>query len=382
MDILPLNFRVLWFCGAWNERSSSNTFIRFLCFCYKYAVFILIYQFTISEIIELIRMRDHIEELTEGLFLALTYVALCFKYGNFLARQNQVSMLLDCFRGETCQPKNSEEKMILSRYNRKAEWCARAFMIMCQASCVAHILAPIVGPQDTDRPLPFKTYLPYSISGLFPYVATYLQHVGAIFYGVLLNVAFDTLVYGFTLHVCGQIELLRHRLSEIFRNYPDTERTDSGKDAMIDECVKHHLHVHEIVRRIQSLFVWTVTVLFIFSMVTLCTSIFQMSKKELLSAKFFSLLLYLGCMLFQVFLYCWYGNELELKSKSIGDAIYSSNWTIATSRERRSLLFMMTISQRGLNLSYYGIFSLALDTFTWILKTSYSAFNVLQRASM
>ncbi|XP_026827557.1 odorant receptor Or2-like isoform X2 [Ooceraea biroi] len=352
MDILPLNFRVLWFCGAWNERSSSNTFIRFLCSCYRYAVFILIYQFTISEVIELIRTRDHIEELTEGLFLTLTYVALCFKYGNFLARQNQVSMLLDCFRGETCQPKNSEEKMILSRYNRKAKWCARAFMSMSQATCVALILAPIVGPQDTDRPLPFKTYLPYSISGLFPYVATYLQHVGAIFYGVLLNVAFDSLVYGFTLHVCGQIELLRHRLSEIFRNYPDTERTVSSKDAMIGD------------------------------MVTLCTSIFQMSKKKLLSVKFLSLILYLGCMLFQVFFYCWYGNELELKSKSIGDAIYSSNWTIATSRERRALLFVMTISQKGLKLSYYGIFSLTLDTFTWILKTSYSAFNVLQQASM
>lgn len=57
---------------------------------------------------------------------------------------------------------------------------------------------------------------------------------------------------------------------------------------------------------------------------------------------------------------------LFVQSKSIGDAIYSSNWTIATSRERKSLLFVMTISQKGLKLSYYGIFNLALDTFTWV----------------
>lgn len=153
-------------------------------------------------------------------------------------------------------------------------------MSLSQATCVALVLAPVVGPRDTERPLPFKTYLPYSISSFFPYILTYLQHMGAIFYGVLLNVSFDSLVYGFTLHVCGQIDLLCHRLSEIFGDRSDVERcrSSSVKDTLIGECVKHHLHVHEIVRRIQSLFVWTVTILFVFSMITLCTSIFQMSK--------------------------------------------------------------------------------------------------------
>lgn len=161
-----------------------------------------------------------------------------------------------------------------------AKWCSRTFMSLSQATCVALVLAPIVGPQDTDtdRALPFKTYLPYSISGFFPYIMTYLQQVGACFYGVLLNVAFDSLVYGFTIHVCGQIELLCHRLTVIFKDRSTIERSISVKDTLISECVKHHLHVHEIVQRIQSLFVWIATMLFIFSMVTLCTSIFRMSK--------------------------------------------------------------------------------------------------------
>ncbi|XP_072757296.1 odorant receptor Or1-like isoform X1 [Anoplolepis gracilipes] len=315
MDILPLNFRVLWFCGAWSEKYNNSLFVRFISFCYRYAIVILIYEFTISEVIELIRTHDHIEDLTEGLFLALTYVALCMKYGNFLARRDEVCTLLNCFRCETCRPRDSEEKLILIKYDRKAKWCVRIFMSISQATCIALVLAPIMGPQDTDRPLPFKTYLPYSIAGLYPYLATYLQHTGAIFYGVLLNVSFDSLVYGFTLHVCGQIELLCYRLSKIFKNYSDVAQyqLDLNKDVMISECVKHHLRVHEIVRRIQSLFVWTVTLLFIFSMVTLCTSIFQMSKKKILSVEFLSLILYLGSMLFQVFFYCWYGNELQLK---------------------------------------------------------------------
>lgn len=170
------------------------------------------------------------------------------------------------------------ENLLLIYLFVTAKWCIRSFMSISQATCIALILAPIVGPQKSDRPLPFKTYLPYSISGLYPYLATYLKHVGAIFYGVLLNVSFDSLVYGFTLQVCGQIELLCYRLSKIFKDHPEQYRIDSSKSTVINECVKHHLYVHEIVRRIQSLFVWTVTILFIFSMITLCTSIFQMSK--------------------------------------------------------------------------------------------------------
>ncbi|XP_014480183.1 PREDICTED: uncharacterized protein LOC106747303 [Dinoponera quadriceps] len=347
----------------------------------RYAIVILIYEFTISEVIELVRTRDHIEDITEGLFLTLTYVALCFKYGNFLARRDEVSILLNCFRSKTCQPKNFEERTILIKYDPK--WCVRTFMSMSQATCWALVFAPIVGPQDSDRPLPFKTYMPYSIFGWYLYLATYLQHVAAIFYGVLLNVSFDSLVYGFTLHACGQIELLCHRLSEIFKDCLDADqyRIKSNRAAVIGECVRHHLRVHELVRRIQSLFVWTVTVLFIFSMVTLCTSIFQMSKKKLLSVGFLSLVLYLGCMLYQVFFYCWYGNELRLKSKRIANAIYFSNWTMATPQERRSLVLIMINSQKGFVLSYHGIFSLCLDTFTWIFNTSYSAFNLLQQAS-
>ncbi|KAL0099800.1 hypothetical protein PUN28_019899 [Cardiocondyla obscurior] len=352
MDILPLNFRVLWFCGAWNEEKENNIFIRSLNLCYRYAIVTLIYEFTISEIIELVRTHDDIEDLTEGLFLSLTYIALCLKYGNFLTRKKEMSVLLDCFRKETCRPRNSEERIILLKYDRKAKWCVKFFMSISQATCIALILAPIMGPQKSDRPLPFKTYLPYSISGLYPYLATYLQHAGAIFYGVLLNVSFDSLVYGFTIHVCGQIELLCYRLSKIFKDHPEQYQLDSSKGAVISD------------------------------MVTLCTSIFQMSKTRILSVAFLSLTLYLGSMLFQVFFYCWYGNELQLKSKGIVDAIYSSDWTIATIRDRKSLLFVMAISQKGLKLSYYGIFSLALDTFTWILKTSYSTFNVLQQTSM
>ncbi|XP_067207478.1 odorant receptor 4-like isoform X3 [Linepithema humile] len=120
---------------------------------------------------------------------------------------------------------------------------------------------------------------------------------------------------------------------------------------------------------------------FCHSLVTLCTSIYQMSKKEVLSAEFFSFILYLSSIMFQVFLYCWYGNELDLKNKSISYAIYISNWMAISIKQRKKLLLVMIMSQKGRIISFYGACALIVSTFTWIMKTSYSAFQLLQQAS-
>ncbi|XP_032662642.1 uncharacterized protein LOC116840255 [Odontomachus brunneus] len=235
------------------------------------------------------------------------------------------------------------------------------------------------------RRLPYKVYLPYSIEALLPYALTYLQQVAVMIYGIALNVSFDCLVYGLIIHTCGQIELLCHRMTETFRflrgNKIEARKIDAVENFAIVECVSHHIWVYHIIYKIQSLFVWTIAILFFFSLVTLCTSIYQMSKKEMFSPEFFTIIMYLGSMMFQAFSYCWFGNELDLKNKSIAHAIYISNWTAVSTMQRKSLMLVMMMSQRGRILSFYGIFALLLNTFTWILKTSYSAFNLLQQAS-
>ncbi|KAL6429834.1 hypothetical protein ACFW04_007599 [Cataglyphis niger] len=380
MDILPVNFKVLWFCGAWKERKDDNIVVGCLHFCYKYAIFFLIYEFTIFEVIELIRTCDRIDEFTEGLFLASTYVTLCLKYANFLLRKNDVSELLDFLRVKICQPRNFTEKMIMETHSRKAKWSTLSFLIISQVTAVGFVIAPILGFGKDEWILPTKSYVPYSVSEIFPYVATYLQQSAALFYAVMLNVSFDSLVYGFTIHACGQIELICRRLTDNIK-ISINSRKRSDATASIKECVRHHILVHIFVKKVGALFLWTVMVLFFFSMIILCTSIFLISKTKLFSIQFLSMILYFSSMMLQLFFYCWYGNELELKSKSIANSIYFSNWTLITSHERRSLILIMINSQKGLTFSNKRIFTLSLDTFTWICKTSYSAFNLLQQAS-
>ncbi|XP_071634291.1 odorant receptor 46a-like isoform X1 [Temnothorax longispinosus] len=383
MDILPINFKALRFCGAWKEREDDNMCVGFLRFCYRYAVFLLIYEFTISDVIEMIRMRDRVQELTERLFSGLTCLTLCVKYANFLLRENELSDLLECLRVKMCQPRNSTEKLIMEEHNRRAKWSTIAFMMISYATALGFVLTPALQLlKGGEHVLPLKSYIPYSVSNLLPYLATYLQQFLVLFYAIMLNVSFDCLVYGFTIQVCGQIELMCCRLTDSLKSTGDISsgrKTDT--EASIVECVRHHLLVGILVKKIRALFIWTIMIFFFFSLLIVCTSIFILSKKKLLSFEFLSMFLYLSGMLLQLFYYCWYGNELELKSKGIVTAVYSSDWTMVTPQERRLLMLIMISSQRGIMLSYHGVFALSLNTFTWICRTSYSAYNFLQRAS-
>ncbi|XP_072767192.1 odorant receptor 4-like isoform X3 [Anoplolepis gracilipes] len=355
MDILPVNFKALQFCGAWKEREDNN-------------------------MLEVIRTRDHIYELTEGLFLGLTFLTLSVKYANFLLRENKVFELLDCLRIKMCQPRDSTEKLIMEEHSRRAKWSIVSFMMISLATGMGLMITPGLGLlTKNERVLPLKSYVPYSVSNLLIYLATYLQQFLTLFYGIILNVSFDSLVYGFTIHTCAQIELMCHRLTDNLKNISFGKSSETK--VSIEECVKHHLLVKIVVKKIQELFIWSIMIFFFFSLVIVCTSIFLISKTKLLSLEFLSMFLYLNGILLQIFYYCWYGNELQLKSKSIATAIYSSDWTKVTPQERRLLIFIMINSQKGIILSYHGMFALSLNTFTWICRTSYSAYNLLQQAS-
>ncbi|KAG5318906.1 OR45A protein, partial [Pseudoatta argentina] len=80
---------------------------------------------------------------------------------------------------------------------------------------------------------------------------------------------------------------------------------------------------------------------FFSSTLVLCTSVYYLSMhiKELSAAA--SLLVYTVCMFVQIFVYCWSGNEVMLKSTSIADAIYRMNWPLLSINEKKGLLMIM-----------------------------------------
>ncbi|XP_076284735.1 odorant receptor 10-like [Lasioglossum baleicum] len=141
-----------------------------------------------------------------------------------------------------------------------------------------------------------------------------------------------------------------------------------------------------------------------------CLTLFRISTMEM-GSKMYECVMYIVCTLVQLSYYCWYGNEVKLKSLEIPDVIFSSNWPDLDNSSKKMLMIIMKRATSPIEFSSGHIVALNLNTFMsvsfllsncafdfyltflrilhlpsssrffpQVLKTSYSVFNVLHTA--
>ncbi|XP_056629904.1 odorant receptor Or2-like [Diorhabda sublineata] len=114
------------------------------------------------------------------------------------------------------------------------------------------------------------------------------------------------------------------------------------------------------------------------SVMVICVLGFQLSVTiPFPSETFFIQSIYLFSMIFQIFCYTWFGQKLMIKSERVTEACYLSKWYEFDFKVKKSLLILMTRCSKAIVLSA-GIFDLTLETFTMILRTSYSYMAVIR----
>ncbi|EFN88818.1 Odorant receptor Or1 [Harpegnathos saltator] len=242
--------------------------------------------------------------------------------------------------------------------------------------------------------------MPYDITSTTVFWATVLYQTISLIVCANASVAHETLISGFMLQSCAQLDILCHRA----RMLPDTLRRESQKwrncttkgnpkaqeRRIIREFVRHHRYVYRLAERINAVFALMIFVQFVVSSMVLCLSIYKMSTKNLLSFEFVWSLSYLGCMLMQIYLYCWFGNEVTLKvghfkinnskpkSTEVGTAVYEMDWGMFPVDLMKSLLLIATRSKKSIRITSGYMIALSNESFMKIIKISYSAYNVLK----
>ncbi|XP_026823992.1 odorant receptor 67c isoform X1 [Ooceraea biroi] len=79
----------------------------------------------------------------------------------------------------------------------------------------------------------------------------------------------------------------------------------------------------------------------------------------------------------EAFVFCFAGEYLSTKSKSIGDAAYEAVWYDLSTSECRVLLFLILRSQKRLTITAGKVTDLTLEAFTTVMKASASYISVL-----
>lgn len=83
-------------------------------------------------------------------------------------------------------------------------------------------------------------------------------------------------------------------------------------------------------------------------------------------------------MLTQLFLPCYFGNEILSKSRQLLDDIYASNWSDLSIKYGKISIIYMERLKKPKTMMVAQSFGLSLTTFSIVLNRAYSLFAVLQ----
>ncbi|XP_018365430.1 PREDICTED: odorant receptor 22c-like [Trachymyrmex cornetzi] len=136
------------------------------------------------------------------------------------------------------------------------------------------------------------------------------------------------------------------------------------------------LNMHKFAQIVSIKFNKIIGFQFMASMMIFCSSLYQLTKSTL-NVDQFSLILYTGCMLTQIFIYCWFGNKVKLKSLQLVDSIFQMEWPVVDNSIQKSLLIIMKRAMIPIEMSTLYVLTMNLDSFVTLLKTSYSVYNLL-----
>lgn len=103
---------------------------------------------------------------------------------------------------------------------------------------------------------------------------------------------------------------------------------------------------------------------------------FQMSILET-PGPFLQFLDYALVMALQIYLPCYYGNEITINSGNLNNALYHSNWMELDIKTKKMMYIYMEYLKRPVVLKAGNFFHIGLGVFSRVMNNAYSLFALL-----
>ncbi|CAH2087091.1 unnamed protein product [Euphydryas editha] len=345
----------------------------------------------IGEVVYLLRRQGHVGDIAEGLYLFLSEMYTYFKIAVFWLNKEKISNLLKFLHCDEFKPKEREHKDILRKSIKTARFVMTYYTTMCVGAVSVGIIMPLT---ENFEILPTNVEYPYFDVYKSPmYGIIYLHHIYYKPATCIIDGAMDTILAAFVASAIGQIEILAYNL----RNFEDLAERKWNRDSkknqdfvrdkkyyikfVLKQSIIHYNAIVRYVSMIESAFSLASALQFMLSVMVLCLVGIQFLSIEnplnhLMQIVWMAI--YLTCMLIEVFILCWFGNELILKSLELRQAAFDGSWLKTDPKTTMLIVIFLERCQRPMQVTAGKIFTLSLDTYSYLINWSYKAFAVMR----
>ncbi|XP_024876766.1 odorant receptor 13a-like isoform X1 [Temnothorax curvispinosus] len=339
-------------------------------FQYRYIVV----HFHLIEFIEMMRIIGS----------TMAYTIFLFKLLIFWYKQRTFNRILTMMANNWEKCSDTKFSMLITRCNAKLSQRFVNMTVILYLTAVIFFSSKILVKHDngdtasnvSTRLLILDMDLPFDANRRFIYESIIIvQFLHLVLCSEAIGLL-NALLINLILHISGQIDILRKSVMDIFPK----EGNGRLSRFVVQKIIKKHQEIIIFSEHIEDLYSYIAMVLFVTDTLIICclgfTIVAAIGRPDALNNIIKTLLFYF-LMNSEAFIFCFAGEYLSAKSKSIGDAAYDSLWYESDSKDSRIILFLIMRSQNQLTITIGKIMNLSLDRFGSIIKASASYISVL-----
>ncbi|XP_063925610.1 odorant receptor Or1-like [Zophobas morio] len=366
---IGVNLWVLRCVGLWPEKNKLYE-PNFYTFYAAFNAIVIIGGHNLSQIIKIFFVYTDLEAVTATIFVLTTNILATIKMYFFVRNLNVIKQLFRQLNEQQFQPKSADQVNLIQPSLKRWMISYTVFHTIVATNVLLWSIAPLL---NENQKFPFVAWYPFDTENSLNYHVVYTYQVVCIWYITAANINLDSLTYALLMYIWSQCDLLCDDLSKM--------NGEIGFETKFRECVKHHKQIVRFATKSNEFFNMLIFGQFATSTLVLALTMFQLSLVHPVSEEAFTHLSYITGISTQLLLYCWFGNEVEIKSSQIPFALYKSDWFDQPTHVKKNLLIFSVRCQNPIKITALNLFALSLRTFVAILRTAWSYFAVLYKVN-
>ncbi|RZC34348.1 7tm 6 domain containing protein, partial [Asbolus verrucosus] len=343
--------------GMWPEGNGS-----YKCNLYTvWSIFVIIF-FTCGhaffQTFNLVFVINDLKAILSTIYVTLSEVLIVLKAVLVVKNIKMLKQLIFTLNSDLFQPRNDRQLNLIKPDVLFLNKNTFTYSTAVWATVFFWSTYPIFDKSYKNWRLPFLAWYPYNTNVSPYYELTYIYQVISVSFHGCNAITVDTLIAVLHLYIGTQFDILCDDISHL---YDPTEEGSTDFNQKLINCVQHHREILKFYEASSHFSNWIVFLQFFISATSIGITMFQLTTVTLFSSQFFAFVFFLIAISAQIFLFCWFGNEVE--SSKIPYAVFKSNWTETPMMIKKHLLIFVERTQRPLKVMAMDLFFLNLETY-------------------
>ncbi|XP_049300874.1 odorant receptor 13a-like [Anopheles funestus] len=225
--------------------------------------------------------------------------------------------------------------------------------------------------------IPYKSRFFYSTESTTNFSLTYFFIMIAVYILALTLSGFDSLFATLAMHITTMFKFMKIQIDQLELDLRAGTNSTEMHAKLKGIILKHKTNL-SLIDQLEDCFSFYLMVQFLTSSIVVCVVLYELTIVFGWNEDTVKTLTYLPGAILQLYLFCWYSQNITEEASMVSDHIYNIPWYLSDRALQKTILTFMVKAQKPTGVTASKFYMVTLQSFQRITSTSYSYFTLLQ----